>query len=68
MLLCYPRSIPIVAVAGFEHTNYTFNESDIMGDICVLVTNPPMNEELVLRIALQTSTMDGTARNVIDSV
>ena len=52
----------IVHVAGFERTNYTFNESDIIGEICVLVTNPPMNEELVFRIALLISTIDGTAR------
>ena len=60
--LCSPQSILIVAVAGFEQTSYTFNESDIMGDVCILVTNPPINEELVFRITLLTSTMDGTAR------
>ena len=57
-----PKSITIVAVVGFERSNYTFNESDFFGEICILVTNPPMNEELVFRIALQTSTIDGTAR------
>ena len=60
--MCYSQSIPIVAVVGFEQTSYTFNESDITGDVCILVTNPPMNEELVFRITLQTSAMDGTAR------
>ena len=58
------KCFSLVAVAGFERTNYTFSESDSMGKICVVVTNPPREEELVIRIELQASSRDITARKV----
>ena len=53
----------IVAVAGFEHPNYSINETGGSQEVCVLVFNPPQNYPLVTNILLlaSTSTQDSTA-------
>ena len=50
----------IVAVAGFER-NYTVNETDRSVEVCVLVTNPPPEQELVFQITLTTQNRNVTA-------
>ncbi len=49
----------LVAVVGFERTNYTVNETDGFVEVCVVVTTPPPTEELVFPIVLRV-----TGRNV----
>ena len=50
-------------VVSFEQPSYTFNESDAMGEVCVVVIDPPPLEELVFPVMLQASSRDITARN-----
>ena len=50
-------------VVSFEQPSYTFNESAAMGEVCVVVIDPPPLEELVFRVMLQASSRDITARN-----
>lgn len=42
----------IAAVVGFEKLQYIVNENDGSQEVCVIITNPPPNEDLVYSIDL----------------
>ena len=54
-----------VALVGFESPNYTVNESDGSVEVCIVVTNPPANEDLIFDIITHHVTRSGTAGNNI---
>ena len=55
-------SCSIVAVVGFEQTNYTVAEGEgVSSEVCVAVSVPAADEELGFEIPLQLDTLPGTA-------
>ena len=51
----------LVAIVGFEQSNYTINETNVSQEVCVVVFSPPAYEELVFHIDLLYETRTGTA-------
>ena len=58
-----PIILPTVSrvQVGWEEPSYTVNETVGRAVVCVNVTNPPLNEELVIRVEVIPSTRSFTA-------
>ena len=63
-LLQYFAYFLIAAIAGFEMPLYFVNESAGVLEVCVVVTNPAMDQPLNLAIPVQYSPLPGSAGNV----
>lgn len=50
-----------VVVVGFEQSEYSVNENDGHVEICILVKNPPPNEDLTTLIVTEYQTKAGSA-------
>lgn len=59
-------SSTIVAVVGFEQTDYTVVEEEGSVEICVAVTNPPPEQVLIFDILLLLETSTGTASELLE--
>ena len=55
----------IVALVGFESPTYTVTESDGSVEVCIVVTNPPADADLIFDIITLHVTRSGTAGNIL---
>ena len=54
--------IIIIAITlGFEMDQYSVNEADSFVRICIIMTNPPSNEDLVFEVITEYTSIRGTA-------
>lgn len=51
----------LVVIVGFEETMYSVNEAAGVLEVCVVITNPTQNEDLLLEIVLLYNSVTGTA-------
>ena len=51
----------LAARVGWEELNYTISESDVFGQACVTVSNPPNDIPLAFDIHLHYQSVTGTA-------
>ena len=63
---CLPMYFVIVALVGFEFSNYTANEDDGIVDICVILANPPVGFDIELEY--QSTRVTAGKLNSIDGV
>ena len=66
-LLQYFAYFLIASIAGFEMPLHFVNESAGVQEVCVVVTNPALDQPLYLAIPVQYSTVPGSAGNVDSS-
>lgn len=57
-MLHYTRTVVTV---GFEESSYSVSEMDGTVEVCVIMTNPPPDEDFTFHISLQHRTRTGTA-------
>ncbi len=55
------NSYYVAALVGFEFPSYTFNEIDGRVEICVVVSNPTVDELLTFNVITVHVTRSGTA-------
>ena len=63
--MCYTINLSIVARVGWEELNYTISETNVFGQACVVVFNPPNDVPLEGNIQLEYQSVTGTAGMII---
>ena len=53
----------LAVIIGFEQLQYTVNETSGTVEVCIAITNPPPNENLVFEIVTEYISVTGTAGN-----
>ena len=58
MFSCF---VILAVIVGFEQLQYTVNEAIGPVEVCIIMINPPPNENLIFEVVTEYITVTGTA-------